>query len=379
MKIVQINIVANWGSTGRIAEEIGLKLIEEGFNSYIAYGRYANHSQSKLYHIGSKFNTYYHVLQTRLFDRHGLSSNRATKQFIKWLDAIKPDIIHIHNIHGYYINYKILFEYISKKDIPIVWTMHDCWPFTGHCSHFENINCNKWQIQCHNCPQIQSYPKSLIYDRSYKNFLEKKEYFTKINHIEIVAVSLWMKSILSTSFLNKYPITVKDKFVILGVANIWNKQKGFDDFINLSKLIDNNSVIILVGLNKTQMNQLPSNIIGFERTNDIKSLAILYSLSNVYLNLTYLDTFPTTNIEALACGTPVVTYKTGGSVESITDQTGFIVDQGNINELLSVLNKIKINGKSYYLKTCCKHANNHFCKNNQYDKYIQLYKNILQI
>ena len=173
--LLQINVTANWGSTGKIAEDIGRIAIEAGWESWIAYGRGNPHSQSKLIRIGSDFDMNLHGLQTRLFDNHGLASNKATKHFIKQIKAINPDIIHLHNIHGYYINYEILFDYLKEWGGPVVWTLHDCWPFTGHCAYYEFSNCYRWKSRCYDCPQIKSYPASLCYDRSTKNFFDKQE------------------------------------------------------------------------------------------------------------------------------------------------------------------------------------------------------------
>ena len=180
-KILQINVTVNSGSTGKIAEQIGEKVIERGWKSYIAYGRKKNESQSEIIRIGNNLSVYYHVLQTRLLDRQGLASVYATRAFVKTIDSINPDIVHLHNIHGYYLNYPILFNYLRRRDIPIVWTLHDCWPFTGHCAYFDYLGCEKWKTHCINCPGINMYPKSFV-DRSYKNYEKKKKsfYLTRI-------------------------------------------------------------------------------------------------------------------------------------------------------------------------------------------------------
>lgn len=399
MKILQINSVVNYGSTGRIAEEIGQTLIESGGESYIAYGRFPRESQSQTIRIGGNWNMRMHGLYTRIFDRHGLASGNATKKLIRQIDAIKPDIIHLHNLHGYYLNYKILFHYLAKINIPIVWTLHDCWAYTGHCSHYTYAQCNRWKEECYQCPNKKDYPQSLCIDRSKQNFRDKETAFCSVQKMVLVPVSNWLAGEVRQSFLQDYPIQVihngidldvfkpypsvkekygiKDKFLILGVANIWSERKGLNDFINLSKQLPTDSVILLVGLSDKQLQQLPINIIGLKRTENVKELAELYASADVFVNPTWEDNFPTTNIEALACGTPVITYRTGGSVEAVTPETGFIVEQGDIAGLVNAIQTIKANKKRTYAQVCRERALSCFDKKDKYAEYIQLYKNII--
>lgn len=399
MKVLQINSTLNWGSTGRIAEEIGQALIFEGAISYIAYGRYANKSQSKSIKIGDKWNVYLHVLQTRLFDRHGLVSKKATRQLIKQIKEINPDIIHLHNIHGYYLNYSILFDYLAFSNIPIVWTLHDCWPFTGHCSYFSFVKCEQWKTDCNHCIQKNDYPSSFLFDNSKNNFYKKMASFTSVENLTVVPVSKWLRSLVTESFLKKYPINVihngidinvfhplessqlyytsKNKFVILGVASIWEKRKGLDDFIQLQKLLSQDYSIILIGLTRTQIKQLPQGITGIERTNSVQELASYYSSADVFFNPTWEDNFPTTNLEALACGTPVITYRTGGSPEAIDEKTGFVVEQGDLEGAVRAMKQIKSVGKAAYTQACRERAVKNFNKNDRYAEYLQLYNEIL--
>lgn len=398
-KVIQINVTVNWGSTGRISEEIGQMIIGSGNDSYIAGGRNIRSSSSKVIKIGTKLDFYYHVLQTRLFDKHGLASTNATYKLIKQIKNINPDIIHLHNIHGYYLNYKVLFKFLSTIDIPVIWTLHDCWPFTGHCCYFSLIRCDLWKSCCFHCPIKTSYPSSLFLDRSKRNYLDKKESFTAIKNLTLVPVSKWLATEIKRSFLHKYPIkvihngidveifsptlsakykySVETKFVILGVASVWSQRKGLDDFIKLSTLLPINDVIILVGLNEKQIYKLPKNIIGIKRTESLEMLAELYSSADVFLNLTWEDNFPTTNIEALSCGTPIVTYRTGGSIEAIDDATGIVVEQGDIKGSFEAINLIKRNGKTFYSHACRERALSYFNKQVCYAEYIQLYENII--
>ena len=398
--LLQINSIINSGSTGRIAEEIGLKAIANGWESYIAFGRNDRPSKSHKIKIGNKLGIYWHVFITRLFDKHGLGSKRATKQLVEDIKKIQPDIIHLHNIHGYYLNYKVLFEYLKTANTPIVWTLHDCWTMTGHCAYFDYISCDKWKTHCCSCPQKKSYPKS-FYDRSFKNYELKKELFSsKITDMVLVPVSEWLSNLLADSFLSeiskkmihngidiavftpqqsdlKKKLNIENKFILLGVANIWDKRKGLDDFKKLNASLKEDEVIILVGLSEEQIKELPSGVIGISRTENMKQLAEFYSIADVFINPTWEDNYPTTNLEATACGTPVITYKTGGSPESVFPETGLIVEQGNFEELRKTVNTIKQNGKSYYTNACLERAIRLFDKNDRYEDYINLYSELI--
>lgn len=402
MKILlQINSVVNSGSTGRIAEEIGQSAISAGWESYIAYGRNERPSESNLIKVGSEWDIKLHGLQTRLFDKHGFGSAKATSELVRQIEKIEPDIIHLHNIHGYYINIEILFNYLKGVNIPVVWTFHDCWPITGHCSHFSFVGCDKWKNICFSCPQRTEYPASLWIDNSKNNFIRKKKLFTSLSNLTLVPVSQWLSGILQESFLKDYPIKViqngintqvfkpsfgnqfcqkyglENKFILIGVASVWGPRKGLNDFIELTKPLEPNCQIVLVGLSKKQIEQLPENILGIERTESVEQLAEIYSVSDVFVNLTYEDSFPTVNLEALACGTPVITYKTGGSPEAIDGATGIVVEQGNIFLLLEAINQIKQNGKKSYSNACVNRAHLLYKKEDRYQEYIELYNSLL--
>lgn len=400
-KLFQINSVVNSGSTGRIAEEIGQTAIAAGWESYIAYGRHARTSQSELIKIGSDWNIRMHGLQTRLFDRHGLASIAATREFVEQIKKIKPDIIHLHNIHGYYINIEILFRYLKDANIPVVWTLHDCWPITGHCAYFTFVECDKWKTQCFSCPQKKGYPSSYFLDRSKQNHKQKRKLFTSVNDMTIVSVSNWLADIVKQSYLKDYPIWVinngidvnvfspqsrdgirlkyglADKFVLLGVATEWGRRKGLHDFIELSKTLKDDEIIVLVGLKEDQIKILPENIIGITRTESTQELAEFYSSADVFVNPTWEDNFPTTNLEAMACGTPVVTYRTGGSPEALTPKTGFVVEQGDLASIRKAIDTVKSKGKAFYSAACRERATKMFNKNDRYAEYLQLYEQML--
>lgn len=389
--ILQINVTCNTGSTGRIAEGIGEQILKQGWRSVIAYGRGNPTSKSELIRIGNKWDMYWHGLETRCFDNHGLASRNATRKFVKQIKEIKPDVIHLHNIHGYYLNYKILFEYLYQINVPVVWTMHDCWPFTGHCAYFSRVGCSKWFTQCEECEQYLRYPSSFV-DNSPENFRLKKELFDNYPQLFLIPVSDWLKSLLQKSFLCDKQINtiyngidlkifrlheyIPNKFRLLGVANIWSDRKGLSDFIELRNRLDSNYEMILVGLTNAQIKDLPTGIVGVKRTDTIDDLSRLYSMSDIYLNLTYEDNFPTTNLEALACGTPVVTYRTGGSPEAISSETGFVIEQGDLDGVLSAIKQVREKGRSFYEKNCRLRAEVYFDMHKQYAEYIELYNTI---
>jgi putative colanic acid biosynthesis glycosyltransferase len=400
-KLLQINTVVNCGSTGKIVEAIGQIVIQNGWSSYIAFGRDEKPSKSKLIKIGKNIDIKFHGLQTRLFDRHCLASRNATIDLVEQINKIKPDIIHLHNLHGYYLNIEILFNYLARNFIPVVWTLHDCWSFTGHCVYFDYVGCERWKTGCFDCPQKKTYPSSYFYDRSKKNYSLKNKLFNSINRLTIVPVSDWLSKIISQSFLAEHLSNVikngididvfsptdcneikkkynlDGKYILLGVAGIWSPRKGLSEFIKLSENLDSNYQIILVGLSSSQIKSLPKNIIGISKTESLKELAEYYSVADIYLNPTLEDNFPTTNLESLACGTPVITYNTGGSKESISADTGFVVEKGDIQGLINAIVTIQKKGKNYYSLACTEHARMFYNKNDRYMDYLKLYEKIL--
>lgn len=395
MKVLQINTEVNTGSTGRIAEEIGRTFVKEGHESYIAGSKIGtNGSRSKIIKIGNKLDTYWHGLKTRFADRHGFGSKRVTRELVRKVKEIDPDVIGLHNLHGYYLNIKILFKYLKQLQKPVVWTFHDCWPFTGHCAYFERTQCEKWKSHCQNCPCKSQYPESYI-DRSYKNFDDKRNAFLGMQNMVIITPSRWLMRLVKQSFLKDYdvrvihnginldkfkPITgkppIKGRFV-LGVAGTWDERKGFKDFIKLRQKFSSDYQIVLVGLDKKKLNSLPNGITGISRTENVNELAKWYSSADVFVNPTYIDNFPTTNIEALACGTPVVTYNTGGSPEAIDSQTGRVVEKEDNQGLADVIDELNKTDKHKISRHCRKRAEECFDMNDRYNDYLELYKELL--
>lgn len=364
MKVVQINTFS-YKATGSIMMNIHRQLIADKFESYVVWGRGRKPENDHEISIADEIGVKFHGIHTRITDKTGFASRWATRKLLRTLEEIKPDVIHLHNLHGYYINIEMLFDYIRAKKIRLIWTLHDCWTFTGHCAYFDSVDCIKWKTGCYDCEQLTRYPASKLLDASVWNWKKKKELFTGLNII-LVTPSKWLKALVEQSYLNTYPVEVihngidtsifkptasdfrknnglENKFIILGVASEWTERKGLKDFIKLdqlfSKKMKDKCKIILVGLTKKQVKQMPSSIIALERTANIQELIELYSVSDIFFNPTYEENFPTTNLEALACGTPVITYKTGGSPESITKECGFVLEQGDLQCLVALIEK----------------------------------------
>lgn len=407
-KLLQINPVLRMNtSTGRIMQEIGDVAMSAGWESFVAYSKGRDgmrESTSKTVPVGNRFSVAVHGLGTRLFDRHGLASNGATRAFIKKIEEIDPDIIHIHNIHGYFLNYQILFDYLSRAGKPVIWTIHDCWLYTGHCYYYTSARCDRWKTGCGHCPQKRQFPASLVFDRSAQNFKDKAKAFCSMpkDLMTIVPVSEWMRDEMSESFLKDYrfrvihngidtsifipqksDMTIREKYgagsrkIILGLASIWCREKGWDDFIALSKALRDDEVIVMVGVKPDKAKSLPANIIPIARTENVRELAELYSAAEVFVNPTWQDNYPTVNLEAIACGTPVITYNTGGSVESVTPATGIVIPQGDISALRQAISLIEADGKSRYTTPCREYALAHFRKEDRYADYIRLYDELV--
>lgn len=402
--LLQINTVCNSGSTGRIAEEIANLVIQKGWKSYIAYGRGKRPSTSITYHIGRDQDLLINAFAARLFDNDGFVRRKPTEQLVEYIKEIKPDIIHFHNLHGYYLNLDVLFKYLIASRTPIIWTLHDCWSFTGHCTHFDFINCTRWMTGCYSCPEKHSYPKSLLLDRSLENYAHKKELISQLNILRIVTPSSWLANLVRDSFLKIFPVAVinngvnlkqfyprstgellqryrlGNRKVVLGVASIWNERKGLKYLVGLIDYLPADAYqIIIIGVTKAQKKRLPPEIIGIERTESIDELAQFYSLADVYVNPTLEDNFPTTNLEALACGTPVVTFKTGGSVEAIGKEhpCGAIVDVKSVPTLANAVKLITTKDIAILRKMCIERANRYYDAFERFKEYLNIYDDIL--
>ena len=412
MKIVQINTFP-YKATGTIMLNLHNILLQNGHDSYVAWGRGRNANDDREIVIKDDIGVKIHGLYTRLTDRTGFASIRATKKLIWYLDKIKPDIIHLHNVHGYYINIELLFKYIKDKKIKVVWTLHDCWAMTGHCAWFDMAACNKWKTGCSKCTQLRDYPASSLIDGSQFNWNKKRELFTGLN-CTIVTPCKWLSQIVKQSYLNKYPCkviyngidleifkpssveqaasTIKkyeltDKPIVLGGASEWTERKGLNDIIKISEKLCGKYQFVVVGLTKKQLESIPKTITGITRTNNITELVNLYSVATLFFNPTYEDNFPTTNIEALACGTPVLTYDTGGSPEAIQMAkqhtnifVGNVVSKASPNTVdLSTVSKVLTDSVEHTIvhrskvREACRKVSMEFDKEKRLGEYLNLY------
>lgn len=399
MRIYQINVVCGSGSTGRIAVDLSRFVQEYGGDCRIAYGRGECMAEGiDCINISSKSDIYAHALLTRMTDRHGLYSKKATARLIDDIRKYAPDLIHLHNLHGYYLNYEMLFEFLETYDKPVLWTMHDCWAFTGHCAHYDAAGCTKWREGCQRCPILHNYPATFYGGNVADNYLRKKKCFMSVPKLTIVTPSRWLKNQIAQSFLKELKcVTIPNginllqftptesnlrkemhcegKTLLLGVASVWTKNKGLDDFIQLRHMLDSRYVICMVGLTEKQIRRLPDGIIGKARTESIKELVQYYSAADFFLNLTYEDTFSMVNMEALACGTPIIVYETGGSPEIILERCGAIVGTGDLAAVVSTLQN-EVKEKDYYRDACLGRAAQ-YDKEECYKQYIALYEKMI--
>lgn len=363
MRVLIINSVCGFGSTGKIVVDLAKEFIENGDECVIAYGRQkALNEYSKIsYRIGNDISVRINGTKARLLDNEGFNAKRETKKFLKWAEDYNPDLVWLHNLHGYYINVELLFNWLkSRPNTKVKWTLHDCWAFTGHCSYFTYVGCDKWKTQCKNCPQLNRYPKSLR-DNSKNNYVEKKRIFTQLDNISIITPSHWLENLVKESFLSKYNVEViynkidtnifkptpsnfrekynlQNKKIILGVANKWDERKGLNDFIELSKLLDENCKIVLVGLSKKQIKQLPKNCVGITRTNNQRELAEIYTTSDLFFNPSKEENLPTVLLEAKCCKTRIVTYNVGDAASIITEDD-YLVEYADLKEIVNILSK----------------------------------------
>ena len=333
-----------------------------------------------------------------MFDAQGLGSRYATKRFLRKVDEIRPDLVHIHAIHGCFMNYPLLFNYLYRRDIPVIWTLHDCWAITGHCVHFERTGCDQWKTQCAKCLQKHDFPVSFFLDRCKRNYSLKRDLLVKMRKMHITTVSQWMMGVVEQSFLKEFPIrvvpngintddfkysesTIKtqynigDKKLILAVASGFGKRKGIIDFAALSQVLSEEYQLLLVGVNDNDIKVLPKNIIPVKRANGVKELTAFYSAADVLLSLSYEETFGLTIIEAMACGTPAIVYANTAQPELITESTGMVVPNGDLDGIKRAIESICARGKTYYSSACREHAKE-YDERKTYRNYLDLYSRV---
>ena len=345
MKYLFINSVAGIGSTGRIVAETCRSLQQQGHQCVIAYGRdKANCGDIETVCIGSPLDYKIHGVLNRITDRHGFYSRKATGKFLNWVREYDPDVVWLHNIHGYYLHLGLLFGYLKESGKSIKWTLHDCWAFTGHCAYFDFAGCEKWKTGCHDCPQKKEYPATMLLDNSRRNYEDKKRLFTGLADVQLYVPSQWLADRVKQSFLGRYPVEVvyntvntdifkptpgtfrenhglKGKKIALGVASVWDRRKGLEDFVTLAGKLPENWRIVLVGLTDSQAEKMPSNVICIPRTNSPRELAEIYTAADVFVNLSVEETFGMTTLEALKCGTRPIVYA-GTACEEVVNQFG---------------------------------------------------------
>lgn len=395
MKILQINTVYQVGSTGKIATGIHDICEGQGIENITAY-RYREQGKNiqDSIVISSWLDCHTHNRLARITGCTGCFSKIKTAQFLKWMEHYPPDVVHLHNLHGNYINLKSLFRYLKKKEIPVVWTLHDCWSFTGYCSHFDMIGCKKWKTGCNHCPQVREVSGNLV-DNSKWMYRKKKEWFTGHPNMTLVTPSRWLADLAGESFLKDYPVKVihngidltvfkptqsdfrekfgcVDKFVLLGVAFGWGERKGLDVFVDLAKRLSDDYQIVLVGTDERIDQQLPDNVISIHRTQNQHELAQIYSAADLFVNPTREENYPTVNMEAIACGTPALSFRTGGSPEIYDDSCGCTVDVDDIDSLEREICRIR-RDKPYTVEACLKRAEN-FDMNLKFREYVELYE-----
>lgn len=397
-KLIQINVTANWGSTGKIVEQIGYLAVQNRWESYIVYGRYSNPSKSQLIKIDSKMEVYEHYVENRLFDNEGLASRKATRRLVKWIKEIKPTIVHLHNLHDHYLNYPILFDGLEELGCPVVWTQHDCWAFTGGCVYNSMIGCNQWKTECIECPKR----RGMLWDRTNYQYKNKRQNTQKIKNLTLVSVSEWLAGEVRQSFLRNCRIETilngvdinifkpiktdiirtkfgigKDQF-LLGVASVWEPRKGLQDYIKLASLLEDSVKIVLVGLTEKQSRNLPANIVSVPRTQNVQDLVELYSEAEIVLNLSYEETFGLTTTEGFACGTPSIVYNCTASPELIIPETGRVVEKGDIEGVYIAIKELLAKGKENMATACRARAVEKYNKDKCFELYINLYNELME-
>ncbi len=397
LKILQINSVCGQGSTGKVVVQISDYLNQQGVENYIAYG-FGYTDRTNTFKFGNSIDAHLHSFMSRKMGLQGKMSHLTTLSLIKYIKKIKPSIIHLHNIHGHYLNYQMLFSFFNNYNGQVVWTFHDCWPITGKCVHFTEAKCEKWKSCCFECPQLDRYPDSER-DRSYKSYLEKKAAFTSISNLHIVTVSNWLKSVVEDSYLSKADIrciyngidtnmflptksSIRDmynlngKFIILSVASVWNEGKGLKHFIELASRLRTDEVIVLVGIKSEQLKSLPSNIIGLPKTNGLQELVEWYSTADVYINFSIEETFGLVVAEAMSCGTPVIVMNSTACPEVVDSETGFVVNPFDFEGILENISYLKSRGKLDYSDKCRERIENLFSLQKMQELYWNTYLSI---
>lgn len=395
MRVLQINAVYGFGSTGLIVQDISKMLIDSGNESFVAY-QSANVIPEGSYVVGNKLDWKYHALHTRIFGKQGYASRGATKKLLKWIDEIKPDVVHFHNLHSNYINFNILCDYLSKNNVPTVITMHDCWYFTGKCSHYVEVGCDRWQSTCGKCPLLKTEVPSLFFDRTSKVLLDRTNHLKKISNLTLVGCSEWIAGEAKKSLLKDVNVEVirngvdvdvfrphennfrkehnigENEFVILGMANKWASPINKETVEKIINSQDKNTKIVIVGCNqeKTEHFSKFEGVVPVGFIKDRVLLSDIYSSADVFVNLTHADTLPTVNMESICCGTPVITFNCTGSPELLDEDSGYVVEENDVDGIIEKIEKIK--KEPLMFDVAEKQAK--FDKNRSYEGYLNIYR-----
>ncbi len=396
MRVFEINSVS-YGSTGRIMFQIANAVQSAGGIAYTASSYTKPRGEQfpdTYYRIGGAIGKTVHIILAKLTGWHGCYSHYATFKLIRKIKKVQPDVIHLHNIHGWYLNWKMLFGYLKRAGIPVVWTLHDCWSFTGHCPHFIAIGCDKWKLGCDDCPLYKSYP-GCFFDDSKKQYALKKQCFTAVPNMTIVTPSQWLADLVKESYLKDYKTVVinngidltkfkprtsnfrnqyglGNKVILLGVAFDWSQRKGIDVFKRLAEELPENYAIVLVGVSDAVAKDLPNRIIPIACTQSQEELAEIYSAADVFVNPTREETLGLVNIEALACGTPVITFDTGGSPETIDETCGIVIPCDDIPALEKAIHHV-VEDQPFMAEACSKRAER-FDIQDKFAEYVKLYR-----
>lgn len=391
MKVVQINTTCGVGSTGKICTGISKVLWKKNIENYILY---SSSGVPYAYGIPNASPNYIKLqaLKSRALGNYGFNSDGETRRMITQMDRIEPDVVHLHNIHSHDCNLEMLSRYLHSNNIKVVWTFHDCWAFTGYCCHFSLDKCEKWKTECSCCPQYRTV--SLFRDRSTEIFRRKKQALADID-LHIVTPSKWLSGLVKQSFLREYPISVinngidlsifkpteggfrsryhiGDKPMILAVAMGWGYAKGLDVVLTLADRLGSEYCVVLVG--RLESADLPDNVISIQRTQNQQELAEIYTAADVFVNPTRVDTYPTVNMEAIACGTPVVTFETGGSPEIIDPSCGISVPCDDLDALQREVEYV-CRERPFSKGDCIKKAVN-FDMYERFQEYARLYQTL---
>lgn len=392
MKVVQINATCGIGSTGKICTGISRVMTARNIENYILCSR--SNGDPPGIPCSDDRTIKLQALKAKLLGNYGFNSKGATKRMIRQLEQIRPDIVHLHNIHGHDCNLEMLFSYFRRKGTKLIWTFHDCWAFTGYCTYFNIAGCSKWKTGCFNCPKRKSF--SFLFDKSAMIFEKKKQLFEGLD-LTIITPSQWLADLVHQSFLKEYPVEVirngidldvfkprgsnfrekyglENKKIVLGISFIWGERKGLDVFIDLSKRLPKEYKIVLVGTDDTVDQQLPGNILSIHRTASQKELAEIYASADVFANPTREENYPTVNMEAIACGTPVLTFRTGGSPEMLDETCGSVVDCDDIDSFEREI--IRICTEKPYSQEDCMRKAEEFDQNKRFKEYCKLYEGI---